>query len=337
MAKLKPVFAPHLQREVLVGGCDVSRLHLAHVLKMRHVLHAKTLAALSLPSATSFSSAAQLVPLLTQMFLNNELGDCVIAARARRIGLLTGNSTSTPFIYTDAQLDTEYGRIGGYVVGDEATDNGCDPVASASDGVKNGYADSSKDAGYVQVDATNQQECMTAVDVTCGAVDLSVALPDAWINAQMPSANGFVWDVAGDPDPSNGHNIAVVDYSPQGLVVDTWGLIGTVTWAAAAKYGIQSNGGMLIAHVNQDAIAKATRMAPDGFDWPTMVAYFDEDCGGTAPIPTAPSPTPLGTAATLAEVEAWATAGIVAGAILQTRHTATQNAIAGLLANWPKS
>jgi hypothetical protein len=333
VGKLKPVFAPHLGREVMLGGCKVDHLHVRHALAMRHILHAA--ATFTPPARTSFSANPALVTLLTQMFLNNELGDCVIAARARRIGLLTGNATGTPFIYSDAQLDTEYGRVGGYVVGDASTDNGCDPTVSADDGVKVGYADGSKDAGWVTVNAANQNETMLAVDVTNGACDLSMALPDAWVNDQMPTANGAVWDVAGAPDPNNGHNVAVVDYAPEGLVVVTWGLLVTVTWAAAAMYGVQTNGGMLIAHVNPDAIAKATAHAPDGFDWGTMVSYFDSDLGGTIPL-VSPSPVtpPSSTAMTLAHAQALASAAIERGPVLQTRGGAAKLAAAGLATGW---
>lgn len=277
----RTVLALHLGRPVRVDGCLVRHLHVRHALAMRHLLPASV--KLNVPDVTSFTSKAILRPLLSQMFLNDQLGDCVIAARARRIGLLTGNATDSPFVYTEAMLDAEYGRIGGYRVGDPLTDQGCDPTVSADDGVKVGYADSSKDAGWVAVDATNRHEVMSANFITSGACDLSVALPDAWIGELMPKKDGDVWPVAGDSDPENGHNVAVVDHDvTRGVLVVTWGLRVWIPWDALAKYGAQASNGILIAHINRDAIARASRLAPNGFDWATMLTYFHDGLGGHA-------------------------------------------------------
>lgn len=338
MSRHKHIFASHLQREVRVGGCRTEHLNLHHAFKLSHMLHAD---AWSPPASTSFTSGAAVANLLKQMFGNDVEGDCVIAARARRIGLLTGNATGTSFIYTLPQVNKEYGRVGGYVVGDPSTDNGCDPVTSANDGVKNGYADGSKDLGWTSVDASNQREVMIGNDLTSGAMDLAMSLPADWVGSKMPQRDGDVWDVAGDPVPENGHDVAVVDHdATRGVLIDTWGIRVWVTWAALAKYGVQKNGGMLIAHVNADAIAKATQKAPNGLDWATLLTYFDQDLGGSLPLPSPtppPSPSPApGAVVTLAQAQAMARAGISSGSALMTRHTAAKWADYGLAHGWPK-
>ncbi len=327
----KTTFAPHLGREVRLGGCDVRHLGVRHALAMSHVVRA---GAIPIPKTTNFAGSPAVAQLVSRAFLNNELGDCVIAARAHRIGLLTGNATGSSFLYTDEQVDVEYGRVGGYVVGDPSTDNGCDPTVSADDAVKNGYADGSRDAGWVSVDATDWAEVMLANYVTCGACDLSMALPDAWVSSQMPHKNGDVWDVAGDPDPRNGHNVAVVDHDAQrGLLVDTWGLLVWITPAAVAKYGSQANDGMLIAHVNQDAVSATSSQAPNGLDWTTLLTYFDRGLGASVPLvrpqPTAP--------VTLTQAQAWASNGVHQGPSLMTKSSAAAHASAGLAAGWPRS
>lgn len=333
----KTVFAPHLGREVRLGGCRVDHLHVRHALTMKHVMRARRDLPV-IPVRTSFTQAPALGTMLAQVFLNNQLGDCVVAARARRIGLLTGNAIGVPFVYTDAQLRGEYGRIGGYVADDPTTDNGCDPTVSADDGVKIGYADGSHDAGWVAVDVADWHEVMLANWVTNGACDLSMALPDSWIHEAMPRRDGDVWDVAcaGDPNPENGHCVAVVDHdAKRGLLVDTWGLRVWVTPAAVARYGAQRNHGILIAHVNRDAIAKSSQKAPDGFDWSAMLALFDQDLGGHAELP-APTPAqPSGL--TLGQAQAWAAEGCHAGPLLMTRSQAAAHAAAGLSHYWPAS
>lgn len=331
----KTVFAPHLGREVRLGGCRVDHLHVRHALAMKHVMRARRDQPV-VPDRTSFTQAPALGPMLAQVFLNNQLGDCVVAARARRIGLLTGNAIGVPFVYTDAQLRGEYGRIGGYVEGAPSTDNGCDPTVSADDGVKIGYADGSHDAGWVAVDVADWHEVMLANWVTNGACDLSMALPTAWVTAQMPRRDGDVWDVAGEPVPENGHCVAVVDHDAQrGLLVDTWGLRVWITPAAVARYGAQRNNGILIAHVNHDAIAKSSQKAPDGFDWSAMLALFDQDLGGHA-VPSDPIPAhDLPAGPTLTDAQSWASAGCLGGPLLMTRSQAAAHAVAGLNRRWP--
>lgn len=331
----RTVFAPHLGRPVRVDGCQVNHLHVRHALAMRHL---SIPAKLSVPDETSFASKANLRPLLSEMFLNDQLGDCVIAARARRIGLLTGNATGSPFVYTEAMLDAEYARIGGYQVGDPSTDQGCDPTVSADDGVRVGYADGSKDAGWITVDAANQHEVMVANFITSGACDLSLALPDAWVDELMPKKDGDVWPVAGDPDPRNGHNVPVVDHSAaRGVLVVTWGLRVWIQWDALAKYGARASDGMLIAHVNHDAIARTSRLAPSGFDWSTMLTYFHDELGGdtssTGPADLAPTNGPV----TLSQAQALAAAGCHRGPSLMSRGSASRYAEAGLATSWPAS
>ena len=329
------VFVPHLQREMRLGGCRVEHIPLHHSLKFAHLLHA---AAPTPPTSTNFAASAQAS--IAQMYGNDQLGDCVIAARAHRIGLLTGAASGgSPFLYTMDQILAEYSRIGGYVQGNPATDNGCDPVVSANDGVKVGYADGSKDLGWVAINASSPQECALAIWTTENA-DLSMALPQAWVSTSMPQKDFDVWDVAGDPVPENGHNIEVLDFDQQkGLLCATWGLKIWVTWAAAAKYGVQDNGGMLISHLNPDQLAKAAQKAPDGIDWATIVTYFDQNLGGNVPIPTPPLPPtpPAGSPVSLVEAQAWAAAGIKDAPVIMTRNTAARYAAYGLTTNWPKS
>ena len=60
------------------------------------------------------------------MYMNNQLGDCVIAGMAHVVGVLTGEADNTPVLYSDNQIVALYSAIGGYVPGNPATDQGCD-------------------------------------------------------------------------------------------------------------------------------------------------------------------------------------------------------------------
>ncbi len=293
----KLVHAPHLGHDVRLGG---RRRPIAPsiALNARHILRADLPAP---PSSTNYRTAASKA--LRAMLMNDSLGDCVCAGRGHRIGVNTANA-GAPFVYTDAMVLADYEAIGGYVPGDDSTDQGCDMATAANYGVSHGYADGSKDVGWLSIDATNKTEVMQMIYLF-ETIDFGVELPDAWISP-FPSADGFVWGVAGAPDPQNGHCFEGVDYE-------------------------------LMVHLNADQINKAMQKAPNGVDWAKLIAFFDE-AGGHVPVPTpppapGPSPTPppapvpappVTGSTTLAEAQALVTAvfGRYQSSIVGTKHAA---------------
>jgi hypothetical protein len=240
------------------------------------------------PASIDYTKAAATA--LAEMYDNDTLGDCVIAGMAHVVGVLTGNSGAKPFIYSNKEIIGLYSAIGGYVPGDPSTDQGCDeqtalnywenngalpPKASSSTG-------SHKIAGWMTVDGTNKEEVQTAMWLFENLY-FGIELPDAWINP-APSKSGFVWDVAGAPDPNNGHCVVGVGYNATGVTIDTWGMTGTMTYAAVAKYPTQASNGELYTVVSMDAIGKANQKAPNGFDWSQLVADFDSMGGNVAAL-----------------------------------------------------
>ena len=61
------------------------------------------------------------------------------------------------------------------------------------------------------------------------------------------------------------------EYNDQGAIIDTWGLIGTMTWAAVAKYASPPNGELYVV-LSEDWIDRASGRAPNGFDFATLQA-----------------------------------------------------------------
>jgi hypothetical protein len=272
------------------------------------------------------------------MYLNDELGDCVIAARYHRIGQLTALAKGKAFVAAREQLLADYHRVGGYVVGNEATDQGCDMVTNNNDGVSVGYADGSKDLGWVVLDGTNFEELKAAVWLFEGSVDLGIELPDAWVSP-FPS-NGGVWDVAGDPNPNNGHCVQVIDYDEDGVWVSTWGIVVKITKAALAKYLSKSAWGEAYLHLSPDQITAGNARAPNGVAWEDLVADFDR-LGGRVPSPSplppappAPSPPPPGP--TLAQAVSWVKNAFTRMSSAQIP-TAKAKKVAtdALIAHWP--
>ena len=137
---------------------------------------------------------------------------------------------------TEAETVAFYSATTGYDPADPSTDRGGDEVTVLNDWRDKGFfADGSgKIAGWANVDATERTLVKQAIWLFEN-VYFGVELPDAWIKP-FPQGNGFTWDVAGDADPSNGHCFAGLGYNDNGVIINSWGIMGTVTWAAVAKY-----------------------------------------------------------------------------------------------------
>jgi hypothetical protein len=66
----------------------------------------------------------------------------------------------------------------------------------------------------------------------------------------------------------------VVGYNVNGILIDTWGMPGTLTWAAAAKYTVPSAGGKRYTLASREPLVKARGKARSGLDWATLMADF---------------------------------------------------------------
>ena len=224
------------------------------------------------PKRRNYSGAAQAA--LGEMYLNDRLGDCVIAGIAHLEGVFTGNSGS-PVIYSPEEIVGMYSAIGGYVSGDPSTDNGCDEVTALNYWKSKGApAGTHQITAWASVNGADARHVASAIWL-CEGVMFGVELPDAWVSP-FPSGTGWVWDVAGPSDPQNGHCFVGVGYEDEGAQVEigTWGMTGWITHAAIAQYTSPASAGELYVVLSPEIIEKATQKAPDGVDWATLVADF---------------------------------------------------------------
>jgi hypothetical protein len=280
--ELKKIFAPHLNRFVVFGR----KRPIAHSPRMKVGSYLK---ALPTPP-TSFSYSSKAASALSQMYLNDTLGDCVIAGGYHIVGTETGNAGSI-FVATSAQITKDYSAIGGYVPGKANTDNGCDESTALNYWQSHGFANGTKLLGSLTVNPGNKTEIENTIYLFENVM-FGIELPDAWVTP-FPSASGFVWDVAGVSNPQNGHCVIGLGYSSQGVIIDSWGMLGTITWAAVSKYCAASVGGELFTSITPDQLAKGQSAAPNGVAWTTLISDFDS-LGGNVPVPapTPPTPTP---------------------------------------------
>ncbi len=234
-----------------------------------HAIRFAKYAAPDLPEPPPSANYAPLAATsLSMIYKNDELGCCVIAGGYHITGVATGNA-GAEFCATDEEIVLDYSAIGGYVPGDPSTDNGCDELTAFAYWRDHGFADGTKIAGAVALDATNARQVKQAAEIfenLCFAIEL----PDAWVQ----DFDLETWDVAGPPNPENGHCVVGVGYDEEGVLIATWGRLKKLTWAALATYCVDTAGGALYALLTPDQLAKGATAAPNGFDWATLQVDF---------------------------------------------------------------
>ncbi len=282
---LKTVFLPYQGVHVKFGRIAPPA---PPALWFRNYLAQPTLQPLPAPPASVDYSPKAMVS-LSNIFGNDALGDCVIAAGAHCLGVWTGNAGQI-YVPNTGQIINEYTLIGGYIPGRPATDNGCDEESAFRYWMSSGMADGSKLAGWLAIDATNSTLVKQAINLFENCY-FGVAMPDAWVANMGSMRSGFTWDVAGSPDPSNGHAFNGVGYTAAGVTIDTWAMLGTVTWAAVARYATLNAGGALYTLLNANILNQAQAKSPNGLDWAALIADFNA-MGGHIVAPPAPPPGP---------------------------------------------
>jgi hypothetical protein len=193
---------------------------------------------------------------------NDANGDCTCAAAFHIGGMMLQNANQPlpPAYNAQTCLNFYYHLTGGQ-------DTGLDEQTVFNFWQKHGLLSNGTHeiTARVIVDPTDKTEVQAALWLFENLY-LTAGLPDAWVNNE-PEGNGFTWDVAGPSDPDNGHAFCGVAYDGNGVQIDTWGLIGTLTYAALAEYNDPSNGGGCYAVISKDSINTASMKAPNGFNF----------------------------------------------------------------------
>jgi hypothetical protein len=214
---------------------------------------------------------------------NDDLACCTASAAFHAGGTFLANAgSSIPFTLED--VIAFYSATGGYVVGNPSTDNGCDEQTVLNYWMQHGLtpnaADTHRIGGFCHINGANKEECQTALWLFENLY-FGVQLPDLWVNP-MPENSGFSWGAAGAADPENGHAFAGLAYDQDGVLIDSWGLIGLITWDAIAEY--TTNGGDLYTVLSSDSIDKAAAKAPTGFNYLQMQADLQAIQSNLTPV-----------------------------------------------------
>jgi len=243
----------------------------------RDMLNARVLPQVTVPDSTNYAAAAQ--PALADIYGNDSLGDCTIAAGFHIRGVTSFNG-GQGIVFTEDQVVQDYSAITGYdpnavlVDGQNPTDQGADENTVLAYWAQTGFPDGVLLDEYVSVNAADDAE----VRLACYLFEnlyFAVDLPDEFVSP-MPSGSGFAWNLAGDPEPENGHAFSGVDLVPGGIVIDSWGMTGTFSQAAIEYYASPAQGGALFTLLSPDVISRLTQKSPAGYDIGALTEYLGQ-------------------------------------------------------------
>ncbi len=158
---------------------------------------------------------------LENVYGNDQLGDCTAAGAGHTEVIWRGAAGTHDRLPSKEDVIRFYSATTGYVPGDPSTDQGGDEITVLNYWKTKGFYEdgTGKIAAWVTVDGSNETQVKQAVWLS-ESVYFGVELPDAWINP-FPNQNGFVWDVAGAPNPNNGHCFVAIGYNSLGVIIDT--------------------------------------------------------------------------------------------------------------------
>lgn len=222
---------------------------------------------------------AKAMPALSQMYLNDTYGCCVISDAYHRVGVWTGNDSDSGGIAlgTDAEVLATY-RI--WNPGNQ--DNGC-VITQVLDycrdhGITVGGVNHKID-GYVAIDWTNWDEVQIALFLF-GTLPLGIRLPQAWTQQS-------IWDVTNSPIVG-GHDVPCVAKMAAGKIrISSWGRLFDITQAAfTSRNWIQE----AYAVLSPDWYGK-DGLAPNFIDVAALRADLQKIAGGVIPD-VGPTPTP---------------------------------------------
>jgi hypothetical protein len=201
------------------------------------------------------------------------VGDCVIAEDLHLAALRACNA-GAPWVPTTAQALDAYSAVTGFKIGDPSTDVGTNPL----DLIKyrlagNTYPDGSTILDARVVDTSSEQRIKEAIWLADGVI-MWASLPDDW---ESEEEGGDIWDIAGPPNPDNGHGFGGASYG-QRIRLTEWGIAKPpirLTFRAADYYCKASAGGGCIAFIGSNAFSNITKKCPAGYDLSQLKAYID--------------------------------------------------------------
>lgn len=216
------------------------------------------------------------------MLLNDNLGDCTIAADGHIVEAFSFFGQGVEYVVQDSQALTAYEVVGGYKPGQPQTDNGALIPNALHYAMVTGFG-SHKIAFYGHIPVTD----MSGVKLSCaefGYLSIGINLP----NSAMDQFNeGKPWDVvANDGGIDGGHCVVVCGYDSQYLYIWTWGELWRMTYAFWNKYVTEA-----WPVVSREYVNAHTGKDPEGVSLYTLGTEVKAVLGFN-PFPRPPAPKP---------------------------------------------
>jgi hypothetical protein len=170
------------------------------------------------------------------LYLNDRLGDCVIASAAHMIELWTAVQLGRPVGVTDPDVLLAYEAVGGYRPEDPTTDRGCVMSEALDYWVGRGIG-GHRIFGSTVVPMGDRKLIKTAL-VLFGGLYIGLQLPKT-AQGQI----GATWEVppgglqgAGARGSWGGHCVNLVSYDAHNLCCVTWGRLQLMSWNFFSGY-----------------------------------------------------------------------------------------------------
>lgn len=243
---------------------------------------------INLPTDVDYWSSPAAITVMTEMYLNNQLGDCVIADKAHGIGLAAAAAGLPALVFPDNEIRATY-------FGFSPNDQGC-VITEVLDAMRDqGFrwgGQLHKIDGYVSVNWSNRDQVKAAIYLF-GPCTIGFGVPSDWING---AGQNVVWTPT-NSQIEGGHDVCLCGYDAEGVFISTWGIAGSadksrrpvkMRWDA-----FQSNAWVseMYAELYPEWYAKAN-LSPTGLDVPGLRAALDAIKNGRIPDGPVQPPTP---------------------------------------------
>jgi hypothetical protein len=182
------------------------------------------------PPPTVYDVDSQFANLVdNRMFVNDTLGDCVMACRGHYTLRFEDFEQKTVIPITDDEIKNEYFKESG------GADSGLVEINSLN-AWRKGWTAAGKNYdiyAFAAIDVTNHTEVEQCVYLFNGCFS-GFSVPRS---AMTQHGNGQIWDVVpNDGGIEGGHAVYIVAYNEIGPICITWGTRQAMTWAFWDKY-----------------------------------------------------------------------------------------------------
>jgi hypothetical protein len=167
------------------------------------------------------------------MYLNDQLGDCTIAAVGHMYGAWTRYAGRTEALFADGQVQSVYSRVGGYVPGQPDTDQGCVMQDVLADQKSVGMTDADgrvhKVAGYAALGNPHDAMLLGQVLEVFGSVYVGIEVQQ---EMETEFAQGKPWSWKAGSEVIGGHAICLQRRLGKGAApyeYVTWGALQPAT------------------------------------------------------------------------------------------------------------